>query len=103
MTPGPAFDVGLAICDGRTLLTNEESSENKRWRVQISESPRLTPRAERQDLRQVLAEHDSRPLSFRPTRGFWDRLVKSSLCYPDDFGKALDNQINASATARDCG
>ena len=59
----------------------------------MSEFPRLPGPDEQQDLAQVLVVHGYQPLSFRATRGFRDRLGRSSLKYPGDFMAALNQHL----------
>ena len=67
--------------------------DGKRWRAMVSEFPRLPAPGMQQDLATVLTTHGSEPLSYRATKGFRDRLVRSRLRYRDDFRQALDNHI----------
>lgn len=73
--------------------TAAHGGDGKRWQAQVSEFPRHPALDERQDLTQILAEHGSDPLSYRATKGFRDRLVRSNLRYRPDFLAALDAHI----------
>ncbi|WP_456598667.1 DNA cytosine methyltransferase [Blastococcus sp. SYSU DS0616] len=70
--------------------------EGKTWDVDVSEWPRR-PTEDDTHLVTVLHEHGTEPLSHRATRGFRDRLRRSSLRYSADFMSALDEHVALSA------
>jgi DNA (cytosine-5)-methyltransferase 1 len=65
----------------------------KRWAVAVSEFPRRAPAHRQQTLAALLLEHGSEPLSYRATKGFRDRLVRSHLRYRVDFLQALEDHV----------
>lgn len=69
----------------------------KRWRALVSEFPRKARGVDRQDLGRLLEDYGSVPLSYRATKGFRDRLFRSSLNYLPEFGQALDDHVEHCA------
>lgn len=67
--------------------------EGKRWRAMVSEYPRHPNLKDRQDLDTMLRKFGSEPLSFRATKGFRDRLIRSNLRYRPEFLQALENHL----------
>ncbi len=65
------------------------SKKDGRWTVDVSEWPRreAIPPLDR------FLEFEPKPLSRRATSGFFGRLKKSSLRYPDDFASALEAHL----------
>ncbi len=70
--------------------------DGKMWDVGISEWPRC-PAHDYMHLVDVLREHGQAPLSPRATRGFRDRLRRSSLRYRPAFMAALDEHVALTA------
>lgn len=68
--------------------------DGKRWIVDISEWP--IEANERIHLGGLLQKYGSRPLSPRATRGFRDRLARSSLRYDEQFMHDLNNHVDAT-------
>ncbi|WP_448627692.1 DNA cytosine methyltransferase [Geodermatophilus sp. URMC 64] len=68
----------------------------KAWNVDASEWPRR-PSGENAHLVTVLDRYGSEPLSHRATKGFRDRLRRSSLRYSADFMAALDEHVELTA------
>lgn len=68
------------------------AENGKVWDVGVSEWPRR-PSWEGRHLASVLDSHGSEPLSFRATKGFRDRLRRSSLKYAAEFMAALDEHV----------
>ncbi|SFE52402.1 DNA cytosine methyltransferase [Blastococcus tunisiensis] len=68
----------------------------KTWEVGVSEWPRY-PAPGYQHLADVLRTHGQEPLSHRATKGFRDRLRRSSLRYSPHFMSALDEHVALSA------
>ena len=66
--------------------------EGKTWHVHVSEWP-LPPVGPERHLSTVLRKHGCEPLSHRATRGFRDRLLRSSLGYPEAFMRDLDDHV----------
>jgi DNA (cytosine-5)-methyltransferase 1 len=84
MTPmdtAAAWPAGACFVDGT------------RWVVDISEWP-VVPGG-RIHLGSLLQEYGSRPLPQRATRGFRDRLSRSSLRYDEQFMRDLDSHVVA--------
>jgi DNA (cytosine-5)-methyltransferase 1 len=65
----------------------------KRWRALVSEFPRQPGALEQQDLKRILADNGCDPLSYRATKGFRDRLIRSRLNYLPEFERALNEHI----------
>lgn len=91
-SPEAVWDEALLEEDG-SWPTAARGAHGKKWSVAVSEFPRLPSSADQQDLAGVLALHGSEPLSYRATRGFRDRLVRSRLRYRDEFLVALNDHI----------
>jgi DNA (cytosine-5)-methyltransferase 1 len=70
--------------------------DGKTWDVGVSEWPRH-PAGEQAHLVTVLDRHGSEPLSHRATKGFRDRLRRSSLNYSAEFMAALDEHVALTA------
>jgi DNA (cytosine-5)-methyltransferase 1 len=85
------------LFEGSRWPTAARGAEGKRWKVEVSEFPQLPEPSERQNLPTVLEIHGAEPLSFRATKGFRDRLVRSRLTYTEKFLAALDDHILASS------
>lgn len=81
------------LADTAPWPTAARGGDGKRWRTHVSEFPRHPGPNEQQDLASILAEHGSDPLSYRATKGFRARLVRSHLRYRPDFLAALDAHI----------
>ena len=79
--------------EGAAWPTAARGGAGKRWRAHVSEFPRHPSAEQRQHLAAVLAEYGSEPLSYRATRGFRERLVRSRLRYRPEFLRALDEHI----------
>lgn len=67
-------------------------SDGKTWDVHVSEWPRR-PAGEHAHLVTVLDRYGCEPLSHRATKGFRDRLRRSSLRYSPAFMAALDEHV----------
>lgn len=92
---------GQLLTDGDRWPTAARGTpDGKRWAVDVSEYPRTPPQEGAQDLGALLAEHGCEPLSWRATKGFRDRLLKSSLRYEPRFMAALDAHVDYMAVAR---
>jgi DNA (cytosine-5)-methyltransferase 1 len=74
-------------------------SPDKRWGIEITEWPVAAGR-DRQHLSQVLEAFGASPLSYRATKGFRDRLLRSNLSRREDaaFMAALDDHIRHMST-----
>jgi DNA (cytosine-5)-methyltransferase 1 len=72
------------------------SRDGKAWDVAVSEWPRR-PAGEGMHLVTVLDRFGSEPLSRRATKGFRDRLRRSSLRYAPKFMVALDEHVALTA------
>ncbi|RBY91047.1 DNA (cytosine-5-)-methyltransferase [Blastococcus sp. TF02A-30] len=70
--------------------------DGKTWDVEVSEWPRPSEEVYRH-LVDVLRQHGQEPLSHRATKGFRDRLRRSSLRYSGDFMGALDEHVELTA------
>jgi DNA (cytosine-5)-methyltransferase 1 len=68
----------------------------KTWDVRVSEWPR-SPATDYVHLADVLLSHGHEPLSHKATKGFRDRLRRSSLRYSQDFMAALDGHVALTA------
>lgn len=68
----------------------------KTWDVAVSQWPRSTEGAY-MHLADVLLTHGQEPLSLRATKGFRDRLRRSSLRYSPEFMSALDEHVAVTA------
>jgi DNA (cytosine-5)-methyltransferase 1 len=66
------------------------------WDVPVSAWPR-SPESDYTHLADVLAVHGQEPLSYRATKGFRDRLRRSSLRYSPEFMAALDEHVELTA------
>lgn len=67
--------------------------DGKRWRALVSEFPRKPRVADRQDLKRLLRDYGSEPLSYRAAKGFRDRLFRSRLTFLPEFGQALNDHV----------
>jgi DNA (cytosine-5)-methyltransferase 1 len=85
--------------DGSRWPRAAQGSSEKRWRVEVTEWP-VAAGSGRQHLADVLDTFGSNPLSYRATKGFRDRLVRSTLTRRQDdaFMTALDDHINHLST-----
>ena len=85
--------------DGSRWPIAAQGSSEKRWRVEVTEWPVAAGNG-RQHLAEVLDTCGSNPLSYRATKGFRDRLVRSTLTRRQDdaFMTALDDHINHLST-----
>lgn len=66
--------------------------DGKTWDVGVSEWPR-SPVGDYVHLADVLGEYGCEPLSYRATKGFRDRLRRSTLRYDPEFMTALDEHV----------
>lgn len=83
--------------DGARWPSAARGFDGKRWSAMVSEYPKRPRTAHRQDLHTILLKLGSEPLSYRATKGFRDRLVRSNLRYRPDFLQALDRHIVSQA------
>lgn len=65
----------------------------KRWHAHVSEFPRHPSHEQQQVLSTLLSNYGSAPLSYRATKGFRDRLVRSRLRYPPAFLTSLNEHV----------
>lgn len=72
---------------------------SNRFAMERSGWPRMCPHPPLADFFQ----HEPKPLSERATSGFWNRLRKSSLNYPPEFGKALEAHLERKRGCRSGG
>lgn len=84
-----ALPIQPLVAGSRWPLAAMGSSE-KRWSVQVSEWPRVPSGTH---LSTLLNKHGSTPLSYRATKGFRDRLKRSTLRTRDGFVDALDEHV----------
>lgn len=95
-----ALEDGTPLADGARWPTAARGiPEGKRWAVRVSEFPRR-PVDGVQDLGDLLNIHGCEPLSLRATKGFRDRLRRSSLRYEPEFMAALNAHIDHMAGGR---
>lgn len=69
----------------------------KTWDVRVSQWPRRPGGGENRHLVTVLDRYGNEPLSHRATKGFRDRLRRSSLNYSAEFMAALDEHVALTA------
>jgi DNA (cytosine-5)-methyltransferase 1 len=102
---GLLAEPGNAAIDGLEIVPHQSGGrwpgaachvDGKTWEVGVSEWPR-SPADEYIHLADVLSEFGDEPLSHRATRGFRDRLRRSSLRYNPDFMTALDAHVQVTA------
>lgn len=67
--------------------------KGKTWAVTVTEWP-TEPQQPRQHLATVLKHYGWEPLSYRATKGFRDRLARSSLKYQPQFMADLSSHVN---------
>lgn len=98
---GDAFEDGLLLAAGqRWPSAARGTADGKRWAVPVSEFPRVPEPEDVQELGGLLARFGSEPLSLRATKGFRDRLLRSSLRYEPSFMAALHAHVDHMAEAR---
>ncbi|NYJ03927.1 DNA cytosine methyltransferase [Petropleomorpha daqingensis] len=82
--------------DGRPWPSAACHAGGKTWDVSVSAWPR-SPATDYVHLADVLEQFGDEPLSHRATKGFRDRLRRSSLRYSADFMAALDEHVEVTA------